>query len=278
MSGLDAGARAVWGGQARAYAESFAAVCARPVGDLLDAVDAGAGVRLLDVGTGSGNVAAAACERGARVTAVDAEPGMVELTANAVPRADVGVAALPSLPFADDVFDVVTANFVLDHVGWPRRAVAELARVTRPGGRIAVTLWPVPAGAGHALLGRATLAAGVPRPEHRTVLPPETDFPRTENGVTGLLRDAGLATPVARTIAWEHHTDARQWWRAAESGVGFNGHLIASQPPATRAAIRRRFEVLAAGFAGPDGRLALPHRALLATGTVPAPPGRRHDS
>jgi hypothetical protein len=107
------------------------------------------------------------------------------------------------------------------------------------------------------------------------VLPPETDFPRTEKGVTDLLGDAGLASPVARTIAWDHHTDPRQWWRAAESGVGFNGHLIASQPAATRAAIRRRFEALAAEFAGPDGRLALPHRALLATGTVPVRPARR---
>jgi SAM-dependent methyltransferase len=269
---LDVRARAVWGGKGPAYAGSFAAVCARPVGELLDAVDAGAGVRLLDVGTGSGNVAVAACARGARVTAVDAEPGMVELTAEAAPRAGVGVAALPSLPFADDVFDVATANFVLDHVGWPRRAVTELGRVTHPGGRVAVTVWSVPAGAGHALLGRATRAAGVPRPAHRSVLPPETDFPRTEGGVAELLRAAGLAAPSARTIAWDHHADARQWWRAAESGVGFNGHLIASQPAATRAAIRRQFEVFAAEFTGPDGRLVLPHRALLATGTVPARP------
>ncbi|GAA1332978.1 class I SAM-dependent methyltransferase [Actinocatenispora thailandica] len=272
MCAFDAAARKVWGGQAVAYATSFAAVCAYPVEELLDAAAVRAGVRLLDAGTGSGNVAAAACARDARVAAVDAAPDMVRLAADAAPRADVAVAALPSLPFADAVFDVVTANFVLDHVGWPRRCAAELARVARPGGRIALTLWPVPAGAGHALLGRATRAAGVSRPAHRPVLPPETDFPRTEQGVTELLRAAGLATSSCRTISWSHRTTTQEWWRWAEAGVGFNGHLIATQPAETRVAIRRQFELLAARFTDPDGRIALPHQALLATATVPDRP------
>jgi len=53
---------------------------------------------------------------------------MVEFTAKAVPLADLSVAELPVLPFADDAFDVVAANFALDHVGWPRRALVELGR------------------------------------------------------------------------------------------------------------------------------------------------------
>ncbi|MFJ2954513.1 methyltransferase domain-containing protein [Streptomyces sp. NPDC087270] len=275
-SGFDESGRSIWSGRAVAYAESFAAVCAYPIGDLLDAVGAGPGVHLLDVGTGSGNVAAAAYARGARITAVDAEPGMVELTAQAVPAADVRVAELPVLPFADGTFDAVTANFVLDHVGRPRRALAELNRVTRPGGRIAVTVWCVPAGSGQALLGRATEAAGVRRPPHRAVLPPETDFPRTERGLLDLLPAAGLAHPSCRTLAWDHLTSAGQWWQGAASGVGFTGHLIAAQPAATRAEIKRHFDLLSAGFTTPDGRLALPHQALLAgataqPGPVPVP-------
>ncbi|GAA4219502.1 class I SAM-dependent methyltransferase [Actinocatenispora rupis] len=266
MSGFDADARSIWSGRAAAYAETFAAVCADPVGDLLDAAAAGPGVRLLDVGTGSGTVAAAAYAKGARVTAVDAEPGMVRIAAGAVPRA--AVAALPALPFADGAFDAVTANFVLDHVGWPRRALVELARVTRPGGRVAVTVWSVPAARGQSLLPRATEAAGVERPAHRPVLPPETDFPRSEPGLVDLLTAAGLADPCCRTISWQHRTSAQRWWSGAAAGVGFNGHLVATQPPAVRAEIRRQFDRLSAEFATPDGGLALPHAALLARGTA----------
>lgn len=270
MSELGESARSVWSGQAVAYAESFAAVCAYPIGDLLDAVGAGPGVRLLDVGTGSGNVAADAFARSARVSAVDADPGMVELAAKAVPSAEVGVAELSVLPFADDAFDAVTANFVLDHVGRPRRSLAELGRVTRPGGRIAVTMWAVPGGAGRALLGRAIEAAGVQHKIHRPVMASEADFPRTEQGLVDLLRAAGISKPSCRTIAWDHQTSAQGWWHGAESGVGFIGHLVATQPPETRAEIKRHFDLLSAEFTGPDGRLALPHRALLASGTAEA--------
>ena len=85
-----------------------------------------------------------------------------------------------------------------------------------------------------------------------------------------LLRAAGISKPSCRTIAWDHQTSAQGWWHGAESGVGFIGHLVATQPPETRAEIKRHFDLLSAEFTGPDGRLALPHRALLASGTAEA--------
>ena len=269
VTGFDESERLIWSGRAAAYAESFAAVCAYPIGDLLDAAGAVPGGRLLDVGTGSGNVAARACARGAQVTAVDADPGMVELAAKTAPQADVGLAELPVLPFADDAFDMVTANFVLNHVGQPQRALAEMGRVTRPGGRIAVTVWAEPGGAGRALLERAIEAAGAQRPAHLSGLTPDNDFPRTEQGLTGLLAAAGLSGPSCRTIAWDHQTSAQQWWHGAASGVGLIGHFIAAQPAGIRVEIKRHFDLLSAEFTGPDGRLMLPHRALLACGSTP---------
>ncbi len=85
---------------------------------------------VLDVGTGTGTAAALACRRGAKVTAVDAGPGMVAQAALAAPEADVRLAALPHLPFADDEFDATVGNFVLNHAGQPRQALTELRRVT----------------------------------------------------------------------------------------------------------------------------------------------------
>ena len=129
VTAFDAYERRTWAGRAEAFAGSFAQLCAYTVPQLLDAAGVRAGVRVLDVGTGTGTAAVAACRRGAKVTAVDAEPSMVELAARAAPAADVRVAVLPQLPFDDGRFDAVVGNFVLNHVGRPRDALAELRRV-----------------------------------------------------------------------------------------------------------------------------------------------------
>ena len=65
VSEFDEAERRIWAGRAEAFRDSFAKLCAHTAPALLDAVGAGPGVRLLDVGTGSGTVAAAACARGA---------------------------------------------------------------------------------------------------------------------------------------------------------------------------------------------------------------------
>lgn len=261
---FDEGERRAWSGQAAAYAGSFAGLCAYPVPRLLDAAGVGAGARVLDVGTGPGTAAAAACERGAKVAAVDAEPGMVDLAARAVPAAAVGVAVLPRLPFADAGFDAVVGNFVLDHLGRPREAVAELRRVLRPGGMIALTAWAVPGAPGQELLGRALRAAGAVRPPHLPPLAPEDDFPRDERGLADLLRSAGLREASCVTLRWEHRATAAQWWGGRAAGVGFSGQVVVSQPAGTRAEIKRHFDLLCQEFTGADGRLVLPHAALLA--------------
>ncbi|MGP8297812.1 class I SAM-dependent methyltransferase [Streptomyces inhibens] len=163
---FDASERQAWANSADAYEASFGRLCAHPIPRLLDAAGVRAGTRVLDVGTGTGSVAVAAGARGARVTAVDADPGMARRAAYAAPDACAVIAALPQLPFSDGKFDAVVGNFVLNHVGRPRAALDELRRVTRPGGRIALTLWAAPrprgpAAPGQALLGRAVRAAGV---------------------------------------------------------------------------------------------------------------------
>ncbi|MEU1133587.1 class I SAM-dependent methyltransferase [Streptomyces sp. NPDC005900] len=263
---FDTAERQAWAGQAAAYAASFAKLCAYPVPALLRAAGVGEGVRLLDVGTGTGTVAVAAGARGAKVTAVDAEPGMVARAAREAPRADVRCAALPHLPFADGEFDAVVGNFVLNHVGRPRAALAELARVTRPGGRVAVTVWAAPAAPGQALLGRAVQAAGVTRPAHLPPLAAEDDFPRTEQGLAALLERAGLRDGDCETLRWDHRTTPEEWWSGPAAGVATIGQVVTGQTPAVIARIKEHFVTLAAEFAGDDGTLVLPHAALLAHG------------
>jgi SAM-dependent methyltransferase len=177
---FDESERRKWAGRGAAYAESFAKLCTHPGPRLLDAAEVGQGARLLDMGTGPGTVTAAACARGTKVTAVDAEPTMVELAAQAAPAVDVRMAALPELPFPDGGFDAVVANFVLNHVGRPRVAPAELRRVVRPDGLIALTFWAMPPAAGQTLIGRAIQAAGAVRPPRLPAgLDPADEFPAT---------------------------------------------------------------------------------------------------
>ncbi|MFE7300702.1 class I SAM-dependent methyltransferase [Streptomyces sp. NPDC057579] len=268
---FDASERRAWAGRAAAYAAGFGRLCAYTVPRLLDAAGVTGGTRVLDVGTGTGTAAAAACARGARVTAVDAEPDMARSAAAAAPGAAVQVAALPRLPFLDGAFDAAVGNFVLNHVGRPGAALAELRRVTRPGGRIALTIWSAPPAPGQALLGRAVRAAGVPRPPDIPALAPEDDFPRTEDGLAELLRTAGRLTGVrCATVSWEHRTTPEEWWRGPAAGVATIGRVVTSQGPATAERIRRHFVDLATEFTAPDGQLVLPHAALLASGRVGA--------
>ena len=260
---FDAAERKNWAGQAEDYRSSFALLCAGAVPYLADPVSIRPGSLVLDVGTGTGTAAAAAVAHGARVTAVDADPDMIATAAARVPAAEFHVAALPALPFADRQFDLVLANFVLNHVGRPRAALAELRRVTIPGGRVAVTVWPHPASPAIALLSRAIRDCGVERAVLR--LEPAEDFPRTEAGLRGLLADAGLRDPAARLIEWRLTVEPRAWWGIA-SGASWMRAFRSSQEPALHDRVRDRFDELSSDYRGDDGRLRLPVAALLAHG------------
>jgi SAM-dependent methyltransferase len=112
---------------------------------LCEAVDVGAGERVLDVAAGNGNAALAAARRGASVTATDYVP---ELLGRARVRAaaeglklDVREGDAESLPFAGATFDVVLSTFGVMFTPNPERAASELLRVCRPGGRIGLASW-----------------------------------------------------------------------------------------------------------------------------------------
>ncbi|MFD6206009.1 class I SAM-dependent methyltransferase [Streptomyces rubiginosohelvolus] len=275
---FDHAERRIWSGKAEAYADTYARLCAHLVPALLDAAEAGPGTRVLDVGCGSGTVSAAAVARGASVYAADADPGMAAATRRAVPGVTAHIARLPELPYANDTFDAVVGNFVLNHVGRPLAALAELRRITRPGGRVAVTIWRAPGApgqtligraaqaAGQTLIGRAAQAAGLTRPAWLPALAPEDDFPRTPEGLAALLDTAGLLDAECSETAWEHRCDPDTWWAGAEQGIGAIGQVLTSGGPEGVAAARRAYDDLRAEFRTREGLLVLPHVALLAHG------------
>ncbi len=97
------------------------------------------GVSLLDAGCGTGWFSAEACRRGARVTSVDVgDKLLAEVAKKCDSRRVVG--DLLALPFEHASFDVVVCTEVIEHTVDPGRAVAELARVLRPGGTLGLTV------------------------------------------------------------------------------------------------------------------------------------------
>ncbi|MGG7570644.1 hypothetical protein [Streptomyces sirii] len=108
--------------------------------------------------------------------------------------------------------------------------------------------------------------AGVERPPYLPALAPEDDFPRTADGLVGLIRGAGLVDADRRAVVWDHRTTPREWWSGAAAGVATIGQTVISQGAAVAEHIRRRFAVLAEEFMDPSGVLVLPHAAPLAYG------------
>ena len=100
------------------------------------------GRRALDVGCGDGTYALAAARRGARVSGVDRSLPMLEAARKRAEELGLRVARVAgdarSLPFGREIFDVVFAVTVLCFVEDAARAVGEMARVLKPGGRIVV--------------------------------------------------------------------------------------------------------------------------------------------
>lgn len=135
--------RATWA--AGDYAAVAELIDEAPPRDLLERVDVAPGQEVLDVATGTGNIALRAAAAGARVVGLDLAP---ELFGTARRRAEeLGVTVdlvegdAEELPFEDDRFDRVLSAFGVQFAPRHEIVAQELARVCRPGGRIGLVNW-----------------------------------------------------------------------------------------------------------------------------------------
>jgi ubiquinone/menaquinone biosynthesis C-methylase UbiE len=176
---------------------------------VVERVGARSGVQLLDVATGTGNVAIPAALAGATVTGLDLTPELLSAARERAGEAGVEVSFIEGdaeeLPFQSDSFDRVTSCFGVIFAPRHERSSAELARVARPGARVAFTAW-TPEG----LNGRMfkTIGAYMPAP------PPELSSPLmwgTEDHVSSLFEpSAAELTFERRTVAFTH--DSPESW------------------------------------------------------------------
>jgi len=112
---------------------------------LLRAVEPRPGDRWLDVATGTGEIAVEAARRGADATGLDLAPQLIETARIRARESEVEleleVGDAERLPYPDASFDVVSSSFGVMFTPDQRAAAAELARVCRPGGKLALLNW-----------------------------------------------------------------------------------------------------------------------------------------
>jgi len=173
----------------------------------IDSLVLGPGARVLDLACGSGDLTAAARAAGARVVGLDFSAGMLE-AARARQLGDVLVRGdALALPLADGSMDAVVSGFALRNFVDLAAAFAEVARVLRPGGRLALLEVDRPASAllrmGHAVYFRRIvplLGALLAEREAYAYLPESTAYLPDAPTLAGLLARAGLTAIRKATL------------------------------------------------------------------------------
>jgi SAM-dependent methyltransferase len=194
------------------------------------------GQHVLDVGSGPGQLTAELVWRlgATAVVAVDPSASFVD----AVRARNPGITALRAtaeqLPFPEGAFDAALAQLVVHLMADPVGGLAEMRRVTRPGGFVAACVWDYGGGRG---------PLGVFWPAARQLFPhvdDESELPGVRQGhLAELFAAAGLRKieETALSVSREHDS-FEEWWGPFTAGVGPAGSFVASLDAEQQAALR----------------------------------------
>jgi ubiquinone/menaquinone biosynthesis C-methylase UbiE len=227
------------------------------------------GMRMLDVATGSGNVALAGARACAEVTGLDLTPELLEAARARAADADLDVRFVEGdaeeLPFESSSFDVVTSCFGVMFAPRHEQAAAELTRVARPGGTVAVTAW-TPDG----LIGRTfkILSSFMPPP------PPELKPPvswGTEEHIHELFAESGAELSFERRTVAFTHDSAEGWLDDDERILGPAIMAKAALEPQGRYGELREamLDLYAAANEAEDGTFSVQAEYLLSVARLP---------
>jgi SAM-dependent methyltransferase len=271
LAGFNRLEEAGWGraGKARDYDGFFGHITRRAAAALLDAARVRAGARVLDVATGPGYAAAEAAARGADVVGVDRSADMLALARELNPGIEFTLAPAEGLPFEDGSFDAVVAGFLILHVADPDATALELARVLRPGGSLALSMWDDPARMRVLGLGLEALqAAGEPVEDRLPLGPPLARF--MDAAALGvLLEQSGLDDVAVERHGFDHTAaSAAEAWDGSVAGTVRLAALVEAQPPEALEAVRGAYERSLTSYRTADG-YALPVSYLVAAGRQP---------
>jgi SAM-dependent methyltransferase len=233
--------------------------------DLLGRLELRKGSRLLDVATGTGELARPAAARGLEVTGVDFAETLIatarERAADEGVEVRFEVADCERLPYDDESFDVVTSTFGVMFAPDHRAAAAELARVTLSGGRLGLTAWTPDGGVGKMF---AVMRPYMPEPPAGAGSPFAWGDP---DQVEELLGDAFELELGEGTVA-QVGPSGEAMWELMSSAYGPTKTLAESLDQERRASLRSEFVQFFENYRE-NGQVSLPRPYLQVL-------GRRH--
>lgn len=224
-------------------------------------VRSGSGMRVVDVGCGPGALTAELVDRLGPSSVVAADPSepFVAAVRSRLPDVDIRQAPAEALPFEDDAFDAALAQLVVHFMTDPAGGIGEMARVTRPGGVVAASVWDHAGGRGPLSIFWSAVAEADP------AAPDEGSLTGAAEGqLVSLFWACGLEDVDGGEVTAERaYASFEDWWEPYTLGVGPAGDYVRSVDDAMRERV-----IAAARKRVPDGAFTLEATAWTARGRV----------
>ncbi|MBG0797432.1 class I SAM-dependent methyltransferase [Methylocystis sp. L43] len=221
------------------------------------------GERVLDLATGTGWTSRVVARRGANVTGVDISEKLIETAIECAKSEKLDIAYeigdAESLPFEDGKFDAVISTCGVMFASRPEAAAAELARVCKKGGRIALTTW-----LSDSNLFKMFMVMKPYMPPPPTPAPPSLfEWGKTEH-IKELL-DSNFDLAFERGTSFYREPSGEAAWRTFSTGYGPTHSLAENLDAARRAELERDFVAFHEGFRNEIG-ICVPREYWLTVG------------
>lgn len=221
------------------------------------------GKRMIDVAAGTGGMALAAAERGARVLATDFNLAMVARAAERLASfEDCGSQEMhfEHLDAEDATFDIAVSTFgLLAYSNWAQ-GLKELYRVTRPGGVVALSNWTHRSDCSPAHLLKRVFESNFP---NRKLWPDDFAPIFTKESLEEAIRRSGAenVTVSVETADWSPFSSANVVDECTPMFAGFPGYASLSE--GEREALREPLQAAFMAYAGVDGTIRLPTESFV---------------
>jgi ubiquinone/menaquinone biosynthesis C-methylase UbiE len=267
--------RAAWDHIAEGFDRHVTPLSSQLAEQALDLAGLRPGMRFLDVAAGSGALSIPAARRGAHVTATDYSPAMVERLAARAQAA--GLSEVEShvmdglaLDLADDTFDVSGSQNGVSVFPDLTRGLAELVRVTRPGGRALLVAFGAPIQETEFIaFVFGALRAAVPGFTPPLTDPPPPPFQLTDpEKMRHVLADASLTDVRVETVDWPVEIrSAAHLWNVTTSGHPIVATLVSGLTEEQRGAVRQVLDGMLLERSGGRDVAVLNNRMNVGVGT-----------